>query len=727
MVVKVGSWTVLGLLALPVAPAWAQDTADGVARDDDVVVSAQRSNQTEVLRRGSVGVLGDKDASDVPFSIKSYNEQLILNQQPQTLGQVLENDPSVRTTYGFGNAAEQFVIRGFALFGDDVGLNGLYGITPRQLVAPELYGSVQVLNGASAFLNGAAPGGTGFGGNVNLLTKVAGDRPLTRLTANYASASHFGGGFDVARRFGGNDEWGVRINGAFRSGDVAIEDEFRRAAVLGAALDYRGGRARVIVDLAYQRYEVNRLRPTVTLGFGVTAIPAVPDADHNYGQAFTSTDIRDVFGTVRAEYDLGENAMLYATAGTIDGKEDGTYAGLTVTNPLTGAADGSASLIPYERNGTSATAGLRVKLSSGGITNEFNVGGAHIWQVSRTAYDFRYANAAFGVPYQTNLYSTPQVPLPTGFSFAGGDLDDPFPISRSRIGSAFASDTLGLFGDQVLITGGLRLQNIQQSGYSYATGALSTRYSESAVTPVVGVVVKPTTSVSLFANRIEGLAAGATAPNTADTLNAGEVFAPFKTRQYEVGGKLLLGRLNLSLAAFQIDLPSAYVTPTPTPSNANAVTFGYFGQQRNRGVELSLDGEPVRGLRVIAGGTYTDAKLRRQAGGLNEGNQVFGVPEWLANANVEWDLPFGATLTGRVVYTGEQWYDNANTVKLDDWTRFDLGVRYVLPLASAPLTLRFTVDNVTNKRYWASSFGSFGPALLQGLPRTFKASASIGF
>jgi iron complex outermembrane receptor protein len=56
-----------------------------------------------------------------------------------------------------------------------------------------------------------------------------------------------------------------------------------------------------------------------------------------------------------------------------------------------------------------------------------------------------------------------------------------------------------------------------------------------------------------------------------------------------------------------------------------------------------------------------------------------------------------------------------------------LGVRYVLPLASAPLTLRFTVDNVANKRYWASSYGSFGPALLQGLPRTFKASASIDF
>jgi len=38
-----------------------------------------------------------------------------------------------------------------------VSIDGLYGVTPRQLVSPELYESVQVLNGASAFLFGAAP------------------------------------------------------------------------------------------------------------------------------------------------------------------------------------------------------------------------------------------------------------------------------------------------------------------------------------------------------------------------------------------------------------------------------------------------------------------------------------------------------------------------------------------------------------------------------------------
>src|SRR3546814_15709700 len=93
-------------LAAIALPAHARDSAE------DIIVTAQKQNQTAVLRGGSVGVFGDKAAEDTPFSIKTYNEALILNQQPQTLGQVLENDPSVRTTLGFGIAGELFVIRG---------------------------------------------------------------------------------------------------------------------------------------------------------------------------------------------------------------------------------------------------------------------------------------------------------------------------------------------------------------------------------------------------------------------------------------------------------------------------------------------------------------------------------------------------------------------------------------------------------------------------------------
>src|SRR5690554_804563 len=399
-------------IALTAQPALAQD--DQSSRNADIIVSAQRANQTQVIREGSLGALGDKAAENVPFSIKAYGEALILNQQPQTLGQLLENDPSVRTSYGFGTAAEQFVIRGFTLTSDDVGLDGLYGIVPRQLVSPELYEQVQVLNGASAFLNGASPGGSGIGGSVNLLPKRARDEPLTRVTANFTSDAHFGGSFDVSRRIA-DGSIGIRVNGAARRGDVAIDNEFRSNYVLGGAIDYNdGGPLRLSLDLAFQRVRINNLRPKVTVS--TTSIPRVPDTDYNYGQPWTYTKQRDIFGLAKMEYDLADNVLAYASFGFRDGMEEGLSSGININDVVTGDAAGSALFVPRTDNNEAAQAGLRINLAGSGITHEFNVGGSMSWQVARYAY------ASFP-GFTTNLYDTPAVPMPVSTS-AGGDLED---------------------------------------------------------------------------------------------------------------------------------------------------------------------------------------------------------------------------------------------------------------------------------------------------------------
>lgn len=684
----------------------------------EIVVTAQRGNQTQVIRGGSVGVLGDKAAEDVPFAIKSYGSALILNQQPQTLGQVLENDPSIRTGYAFGNAAELFILRGFPLFGDDIALDGLYGLTPRQLIAPELYEQVQVLNGASAFLNGATPGGSGIGGSVNLTPKRAGATPLTRATLNYTGDKHVGGSFDIARRTGPDDSIGIRVNGAARRGEVAVEGEFRSAYVLGAGIDWTGDRARLGLDLAYQRMHVRQLRPKVTVS---TAIPKVPDADANYGQSWTYTTLRDLYGMVKGEYDLTDDVTAYAAFGARDGSERGLYGGITVTDVVTGAATGDGMFVPRTDNNEAGQAGIRAKFTTGTISHEVNAGASMIWQVNRNAYDFLRG-------YVTNLYNTPTATQPASW-FAGGDLDDPFPLSRTQLGSLFISDTVGAFDDRALLTVGLRHQAIQVKSYSYADGSRTGKYDESANTPVIGLVIKPTDGVSLYINRIQGLAQGPSAPIDPKLVNSGEVFAPYKSTQYELGGKFAVGGVGLSLALYQTKQPSAFTQPLDPANPAGQQIYVLDGEQRNRGVEFSLDGEPVEGLRLIGGLSVGKAELRRTSGGVNEGNWAPSVPSYTLNGNVEWDLPFlpAATLTGRVVTTGEQKVDAANTLEIGSWTRFDIGARYVFEMNDRPVSLRFNVDNVANKRYWASAYDSFSSTLLQGAPRTVKLSTTVDF
>ena len=85
----------------------------------------------QVARGARIGVLGNQDMMETPFSATGYTEQAIRNQQAESIADVMANDPSVRSGYGFGNFSELFVVRGFPLAMEDVSMDGLYGTTPR--------------------------------------------------------------------------------------------------------------------------------------------------------------------------------------------------------------------------------------------------------------------------------------------------------------------------------------------------------------------------------------------------------------------------------------------------------------------------------------------------------------------------------------------------------------------------------------------------------------------
>src|SRR3546814_8600171 len=145
--------------------------------------------------------------------------------------------------------------------------------------------------------------------------------PISRTTLGYTSDAHIAGAADVARRFGANGEWGLRINGSARRGDIAIDDEFHSSYVLVATLDYDNGPLRAALNLNDQRLNQKYWRGQVRIG---TAVPRVPDADTNYSQPWSQILTKDFFGAFSLEYDLSDAAMLYAKVGARDGREDQT-------------------------------------------------------------------------------------------------------------------------------------------------------------------------------------------------------------------------------------------------------------------------------------------------------------------------------------------------------------------------------------------------------------------
>ncbi|WP_420803433.1 TonB-dependent receptor [Pseudomonas lundensis] len=689
---------------------------------DPTAVSAEAPQHTalpavysggQVARGAELGVLGNQDIMDVPFTMSSYTSQLIEDQQAESLGDVLLNDASVRQSFGYGNASQIFVIRGLPLTTDDVSYNGLFGVLPRQMISSDSLERVEVFKGPNAFINGVTPTGSGVGGGINLQPKRAEDTPTRRFTTDISNNGRIGEHLDLGQRFGAENQFGVRMNLAQREGDTAIDNENQRTKLFALGLDYRGDRLRVSTDFGYQKQRINGNRNTVYLGSALTDIPHAPDADHNYSQKWTSTDLEDTFGMARAEYDLSDHWTAYAAAGAKHTREVGNYSTPTLVNSA-GATTASNMFVAHDEDNRSAMAGLRGMFQTGPVSHQVNLGVSGIWTQQRSAYDLSGT-------YSNNLYDTVDVPKPAPGKYVGGDINDPGIVGKTINRSVAISDTLGFVDDRVLLTYGLRKQTLKVDGWNYQ-GNRSAAYDESITTPVYGIVLKPWENVSVYANRIEGLAQGPTAPASAGGMpvtNAGEVFAPARSKQVEAGIKYDKGTFGASLGVYRIEKPSDGYT------NADG-TYVRQGTQRNRGVELNLYGEPIDGLRLLAGATLMDTELKGTKNGANDGNRAIGVPKFQYNLGADWDVPGlqGVALNARMLRTGGQYANEANTLSIPAWNRFDLGARYSFDVEQRAVTLRANLENVANTRYWASANGGY---LSQGEPRLLKVSATVDF
>jgi len=708
-----GSDGTLTLVRNPQGAALELGTSTVTARSavDERLPEAYAGGQ--VARGARMGILGNQDMQDVPFSFSSYTSELIENRQAQTLGDVLRSDPSVRQSYGFGNFSQVFVIRGFALNTDDISYNGLYGVLPRQIIGTEAVERVEVFKGASAFLGGVSPTGSGVGGAINVVSKHAEDTPTRSITLDYSGSDRVGGHIDLGQRFGEDNRFGVRVNMARREGESSVEDEQGEFSLIAFGLDYRGDRLRLSTDFGYQKQRIDNGRPVIYLT-GLTKIPDAPSSDKNYAQPWTWSQLEDTYGMFNVDYDLSENWTAYLAAGSKYTRENGVYSSHYVSN-LNGTSTLGRLYTPRDEESSSADGGLRGTLVTGPVSHKLNLGVSGNWREFRSANEFTGAAGRPG----GNLYDPFPVaePAPTSIS---GDLHDPRKTGATQSRSVAVSDTLGFLDDRVLFTLGARRQSIATDAWSAASGARSPGYEESITTPVYGLVFKATDYLSLYANRIEGLQPGQVSTAAG---NSGTMFPPYRTKQIEAGIKFDWQTYGAQLGVFRLEQPQL-ITQLINGSNVSSIN----GEQLNRGIEFSVFGEPLNGLRLVAGGALMDAKLKKTAGGVNDDNRAPGVSEFQYNLSADWDVPGvnGLALNALLMRTGGQYLDVANQLQTRPWTRVDLGGRYVFKVDDRQVTLRAGLENLADKDYWESA-STTGAYLTQGAPRTLKVSATVDF
>lgn len=706
------------LLAAASGNAWAataESTGDGAQSLtlDATNVNARYLGPTdlpEVLAGGQVargarlGMLGNKDVMDTPFSVTSYTAKTLADLQTVTVADALERDPSVRSTGQTGGIVDSFFVRGFAIGEGNLGelaYDGVYGVAPNYRAFTEYAERVEVLKGPGALMYGISPN-SGVGGVINIVPKRPLDQDLTRFTGSYASDTQVGGHLDISRRFGEENQFGVRFNGSLQGGDTAVDDQQRDVGVGAIALDYRGERLRLNLDYISQKESFEGASRPFTLAPGVQ-VPSAPNGRTSLPQKWGWSDTKEQSALLGGEYDLSDSLTVFAHAG--GGRSDVKRLSDQVPRILNDAGDTSNIPGYYKFNVDRSTAdvGLRAQFATGPVT--------HTTTLMATRYQDELSRGINnGTEIRSNIYHPVDTPKQ--------NLRAPkvLRISESELSGVALTDTLGFLDERIQLTLGVRRQDIESRNYN-AAGVVSSRYKDAATTPLVGVVVKPWDDVSLYYNYVEGLSKGDIAPGTAS--NAGETFAPYESKQHELGVKYEHGTFMTTLALFQIEKPSGEL-------GADGV-YSVQAEQRNRGVELSVYGEVAPGTRLMGGVTFLDGELTQSATAANRGNKPVGVPDIQANLWAEYDTPWlqGFTLTGGAIYTDSQYINQANTQELDAWTRIDAGVRYATKIEGRPTTLRATVQNLFDREYWSgvASYGAFSP----GYPRTLQLSATVDF
>lgn len=660
----------------------------------------------QVARRGSQGMLGARDFMDTPFSMTTYTQEAVKNQQARTLGDLIASDPSVRATNPAGGRYEQFTIRGLSLFNSDVSYNGLYGILPTYTIDMEMAERVDILKGPSQLVNGISPRGS-VGGGINVVPKRATDKPITEFTGSYASDSQVGGAVDIARRFGDEDKFGIRFNGVKQSGDTTWDHQSvdRQMAVLG--LDFRGERLRLSTDIGHTERNTDAPQERVQIGPNAK-VPNANNVRNNYAQSWSKARTEDTFGMVNAEYDVNDSVMLYGGVGARKSDHDFLRHAVSITN---NAGDFSVQPRDFTRdeNVRTATAGVRNWFKTGPVSHEVNLAASYFYM------DFENGGARYAAS-PSNLFNPVDTPTPSNPTRR----DDKV-YTENRFSGLALSDTLGFFDDRLLLTLGARWQRVKVDDWTNNVKG-DTAYDEEKVSPSGGILYKVTDELSVYANYMEGLSQGKIAPST--SINEDEIFPPFISRQVEVGAKYDLGSFAFTGSVFRIKQP-AYET------NAASRVFGPNGKRENNGVELTMFGEPLKGFRLLGGVMYIDSELKNTTGGTFDGNRAPATPEYNVNVGAEWDVPTvqGLTLTGRGIYTSSQYLDQANTKDIDSSERFDVGARYAFKVDQKTVTLRANVENVMDKRYWSSAGASDDsePGLTLATPRTYLISATVGF
>ena len=612
-----------------------------------------------------------------PASVSVVPRAVFESQDAFVLGDALRNVSGVSVGTGFG-VFDFFTIRGFDSLSSSLVLtDGAF--EPESTFYP-LYNvrQVEVVKGPAAFLYGANP----LSGAVHLVRKEPRAGRSAAASVSYGSFQtvEVAGDGNLATADG---SLAVRVNGVFRDSDSYRDGRDSQLCAINPALSWRPDDAtRVVVNLEAVR---SRMLPDVGLPIVGDRLADVPRT-RSYQTPLDRSE-QDIY---RARLDVERavgaggrlRAKVYYT--DFDWLSDGTLLVGVFPSPV-GDLVGRSLLMLDDRQ---TALGTQLEASwSGralGTTHEALAG----VEVARFGDRF---TLDVGLPPPIGLNDPVETTVEPVFILPGASADGD---ARSVILAPYLVDRVRL-GSRVQAVIGARLDVLD-----FEEPRMGSDRDERQLSPMAGLTFTPRPTVTAYVQ-----AGSAFGPPS--SLVVGER-KPERSRQLEAGLKTqwLGGRAFATVAAYHLERNDIAIPDATGVTRQN-------GDQRSRGVEVELSGEPAATWFTAASYAFTSATLTRFAEIVPSpvDPTAFEVLDWSGNTpafaprhifnlwTVKRSGPVSLGVGAR--YVGRQFIAEDNAFAIDSHFLLDAMASYKMKRT----TLSVNFKNLAGTEYLTRGFG----------------------
>jgi catecholate siderophore receptor len=637
----------------------------------------------------------DTPLIDVPQSVTVVTQQLIEDQNIQSMADVVRYVPGVGMEQGEGHR-DAPVFRGNTSTSDFF----IDGIRDDAQYFRDVYNieRVEVLKGP----NGMIFGRGGSGGVINRVSKDANWDPLREFTVEAGSDNHKRLTTDINQPL--NDAIAFRLNAlyqdseSFRNGvqverkgvnpTVTIKPDNRTKITLGAEYfeDER------VTDRGVPSFQGRPVAVDVSTFFGnqelspadatVKALNA--SLEHKFDNGMT---IRN--RTRYAEYDKFYQNVFASGAATADG-----------TVPVD--AYNSAT----DRENLFNQTDLLFSVDTGAIKHKLLTG----VELGRQETDNLKRFAIFAEASPTVTLSDPIYRGAIDFQSRTPSNDN---SGTAKTAAIYVQDQIE-FSPQWEAIVGLRYDRFDIDFQNNLDGTVITT-EDNLLSPRAGLIYKPQQNVSVYASYSMTYV-----PRAGEQLSSlsltNQALDPEEFESAEVGVKWnVRPDLALTAAVYQLDQSNVAVKDP-----ANPTTLILEDGQRTRGAELEVAGQVTNAWSVMGGYAYQNAEI--QGSGSQAGATVGQVPKhsfalWNRyDFTPTWGAAVGVTSRSHVFAT------TSNRVRLPGFARVDAAVFYKI---NENFRAQLNVENVLDREYYASAHNDNN--ISPGSPRAVRLSLTGSF